>query len=477
MGLRAPFTSLKNRLALLFFLITAGAILIVYVYVVPQLKSSLISEKQKTLNSLSGVYSRPLQDAMRENRSNDGLDALVRRLGQRSGARVTLLGTPGGGPRERNGRATGIYVIADSRSLSTAVKPNYRIAERAIDIDKATSGTDSVGNENLAQVARPLDFRGSIPWVAIFSTDLEDVSDNVNLIQQKILVAGALALLGALIIGYLAARAITKRAKRLEQAAEAVAAGRFTNPIPVETEDELGKLALAFNEMQRRLKRLDQARKQFITNASHELRTPLFSLGGFVELLQDEDLDQETKEEFINAIGEQVERLTKLATNLLDLSQMDAGALQLQMEEVDLPELAQSIAGEFRPVAAQRGVEIDLGLAEEDDAAAVCDAERTAQIIRILLDNALSHTPPGTPVAVSAKRNNGTAEIAVEDYGPGIPTEEQQHIFDRFYSGDAGKGTGLGLTIARELAQHMDGKLEVHSRPGHTEFKLELPAA
>ena len=108
---------------------------------------------------------------------------------------------------------------------------------------------------------------------------------------------------------------------------------------------------------------MDVARKEFIATASHELRTPIFSLGGFVELLQDEDLDEETRREFLETMGEQVERLQKLSVDLLDLSRLDAGSVELHTEPVDLAELARSVAGEFHPRLAEHGTELDAGRA------------------------------------------------------------------------------------------------------------------
>ena len=129
-------------------------------------------------------------------------------------------------------------------------------------------------------------------------------------------------------------------------------------PLPVTSKDELGQLTETFNEMQQQLRRVDVARKEFIATASHELRTPIFSLGGFVELLQDEDLDEETRREFLDTMSEQVERLQKLSVNLLDLSRLDSGSVELHTEPVDLAELTRSIAGEFHPQLAEHGTEL-----------------------------------------------------------------------------------------------------------------------
>ena len=147
----------------------------------------------------------------------------------------------------------------------------------------------------------------------------------MELIRRRILAAGALALVLAAIGGYLVARALTARIKRLERAARKVAAGDFSNPIQADSDDELGELAAAFDDMQRQLARLDTARKQFIASASHELRTPIFSLGGFLELLEDEELDEETRAQFLAQLRGQVARMRKLATELLDLSRLESG--------------------------------------------------------------------------------------------------------------------------------------------------------
>jgi signal transduction histidine kinase len=246
-------------------------------------------------------------------------------------------------------------------------------------------------------------------------------------------------------------------------------------PLPVRSQDELGQLTATFNEMQQQLRQVDVARKEFIATASHELRTPIFSLSGFVELLQDEDLDEETRREFLDTMSEQVARLQKLAVDLLDLSRLDSGSVELHTEPVDLAELTRSVADEFHPRLAEHGTELRLEVPAEGPNAA-CDRERVAQIMRILLDNALSHTPEGTNVTVSAARENGATELTVTDNGPGLPAGARGKVFERFYTGDAARGAGLGLAIARELAERMDGRLVLSSERGSTAFTLELPA-
>ena len=151
---------------------------------------------------------------------------------------------------------------------------------------------------------------------------------------------------------------VAPRITRLEEAARKIADGDFGSRIPVDTSGQLGKLARTFNEMQRRLAELDSARKQFVANASHELRTPIFSLGGFVELLEEEDPSPEERAEFVHTMREQIERLTKLTTDLLDLSQLDAGAIVVKADSASTstPSPATSRASSARaPTSTARG--------------------------------------------------------------------------------------------------------------------------
>jgi signal transduction histidine kinase len=128
------------------------------------------------------------------------------------------------------------------------------------------------------------------------------------------------------------------------------------------------------------------------------------------------------------------------------------------------------------PALSEHGTELEIEL-PEDGVEATCDPERVAQIMRILLDNALRHTPEGTHVTVSAESHNGAAKLTVADSGPGVGDGAAPHVFERFYTGDAARGAGLGLAIAQELAERMQGRIRLSSRAGATAFTLELPGS
>jgi len=173
---------------------------------------------------------------------------------------------------------------------------------------------------------------------------------------------------------------------------------------------------------------------------------------------------------------EQVTRLTKLATDLLDLSRVDAGRLSVTEEPVDLSELAAELATELAPRATAAGRA--LRVVPEPPVPALADGERVLQIGRILVENALVHTPAGTAVRVSTSLDGGRATLTVANDGPEIPRDAQQQIFERFYrlDGTRASGSGLGLAIARELAELMGGRIELDSQNGWTLFTLVLSA-
>jgi two-component system OmpR family sensor kinase len=458
--------SVRNRLALLFFVITAAAVGFIYLYVVPQLRSNLTAQKLQRLEQVATSESARLERAMRQGESQAQIRHLVRDAAQRADARVTVLGV-GSNPDGSD------FVVADSEFERTAILPTYPAATAAVSSGGVSSAIERIAGERTGEIAVPLMLNGRTRWIAVSSTPLADVDDTVALIRRQILIAGAIALLAALAAGWLAARAHAKRLNRLEDAAKKVAEGDFSTPIPDEGTDEVGQLAATFNEMQQRLARLDSARKEFIANASHELRTPIFSLGGFVELLDEDEPDPAVRAEFVRTMREQIARLTKLTADLLDLSKLDADVMQISADEVDLVEVARRVADEFGPTAERHESPIDVD--GDGGATAMGDADRVAQIIRILLDNALTHTPEGTSISITTQRRDGAASIVVADNGPGIGPHNRNRVFDRFYTGDRVSGSGLGLAIARELAMRMHGDLGVESRRGRTRFELRLP--
>jgi len=458
--------SFRTRLTLLIFATGVAAVAVISAYVTPQLESSLRAEKLRSLEAAAYAYSSRLRLPGTESELNER----VRLVADRSNTRVTLFGVRG------EDDPPPIFLTSDSNADDRAIDASfYLLAEEALRTRDIASGFGSSFEGPLAQVARPLSVDGRVNQVVVFSSPLSDVADNVAVIRNQVLVAGGLALVLLAVVGWLVAGTIARRVKILEEGAGRVARGDFSTRFPTRYADELGQLARALEDMQRQLAQLDSARKRFIATASHELRTPLFSLAGFLELLEDEELDEDTRRAFVRHVREQATRLQKLAADLLDLSRLEAGSLELRPEATDVGTLTRTVAAEFAPALAAHASHLEVRLGSER-LEAVCDPERVAQVLRILIDNALTHTPAGTDVVVGATRENGTLRLLVRDAGPGIRGEAVERVFEPFYTSDDAQGSGLGLAIARELAERMHGRLAVESAPGRTTFELEVPA-
>ena len=444
------------RLSLALLLVVAIALGIVYLVVVPQLQRRLIDAKLDQLERAAPSVARQIPD------DRNLWDDFAADAAQSANARVVIFDVIRPPPT--------LLVGGDSNPVRSTDVDADPIAQRALEKGARASGTVDRDGDRRAEVALPSRDGGSI---VLLSASLQDSLGNVDLVRRRLLLAGGLALLAALLIGYVGASVFARRIRRLERAAERIADGRFEEPLVDTHPDELGELARTFDRMRTRLAQLEHARREFIANASHELRTPLFSLGGALELLDDEEMDEETRREFLGSMRDQVKRLTKLATELLDLSRLDAGKLRVEAEPVDLAEVAETALDEFRPLAGDR----ELVLGVETAVPAIADEQRVLQIARILIENALVHTPPGTRVVVRTEQRGIGAALAVEDDGPGLAPEHVAHVFDRFYrvEGGVASGSGLGLAIGRELAELMGGRLELESAPHRTVFTLVLP--
>jgi signal transduction histidine kinase len=451
------FQSVGAQLSLALLLVVAIALGIVYLTVVPSLRNRVVNTRISQLERVAAKLRADLTPTT-------ALPDFVLTASEENGnIRVALL--------NRVNSQSMVEPQQDSGQVGGSLEADP-VATRALDAGELQHGTVERGDATYAEAAVPV-LGGEYALLVRSPVEL----GSIRLVERRVLFAAGGALLVALLLGYVGARMFARRIRRLERAADRIASGRFDEPVRDEGGGELGALAAAFERMRVRLAQLDDARRAFVANASHELRTPLFSLAGFLELLDDEELDEPTRREFLASMREQVDRLTKLASDLLDLTRVDAGRLTVEREPVDLAALAGDLVEEFRPVAASTA----HSLTAQVDGPVVAEADelRSLQLGRILVENALLHTPPGTPVTVRALKLEGEVALEVEDAGVGIPARQREQLFERFFrvDGTRASGSGLGLAIAKELAGLMDGAIRLESEPGRTVFSLILPAA
>lgn len=573
-------SSIAIRLSLVFSLVFVAMLVLIYLSVVPQLENNLTEQKQTELGNYATFFSESFLAAQNQGASPVYLDLLTQQYAERADARILFMDGAGN-------------LLADSLKGQAFKPADYTIAKRAIAARAPLTEVVNLSDgRKYAMAAVPVGSGNRVVGVIVVSQSMSAVESAVSLVKRLMAVAAVLALLLALVATYLVSNFIARRVRRIEAGAMQIAKGDFATRVPVTSQDELGQLANAFNDMgdklgaafkqidveKRRAKlllddlsegvigidtsgnvivanpaaekllglqieppvqlkecvpaeifdlwssmsadrpqredtfmlsgeqalqvrtsflsdqaelssllvlrdvsqevKLERSRRDFIANASHELKTPLFSLSGFLEILQDEEVDEKTKKEFVATMREQVDRLAGLARDLLDLSRMDSGAVSVHAHRVKLKEVIDSVVREFAAPSVSSKSRINTGEIP-DDLVACCDRDRTAQLVRILLDNALKYSPPKTTVKIFGSRNGETVSFTVADSGPGIPQEELPRIFERFYRGrGAGRvrGTGLGLSIAQELARLMNGSITVESTKGGAAFTVTLPA-
>jgi two-component system, OmpR family, sensor histidine kinase ChvG len=276
--------------------------------------------------------------------------------------------------------------------------------------------------------------------------------------------------------------------RRLAAAADNVRsrrAGRETIPLMSDRGDEIGDLSESVSEMTRALYDRIDAIESFAADVAHELKNPLTSLQNATEMLT-RARDDETRARLMSIIRGDVKRIDRLITDISDASRLDAELSRETSEPVDLAHLLETIVEVYKLVGLPRGIELELALDLPANAIVMGRDERLGQIFRNLIDNALSFSPDNATVKISARKIEGRAQISVEDEGPGIPADNLESIFNRFYTERPaehgfGKNSGLGLSIARQIATGVGGRIWAENRLGPMEksggarFVVELP--
>jgi signal transduction histidine kinase len=315
---------------------------------------------------------------------------------------------------------------------------------------------------------RPLDFARSLKLklglviVAAVAVTVLVVSLGDRAGLSPIVTGIAAALLALAMVQFLA-HGMTFPLREMVAAARAMARGEYDRRVTATSRDEVGELAGAFNSMAAELAEVDRLRRDIVANVSHELRTPLGALRAKLENLVDdvEQADRQTLE----AMLRQVERLGDLVAQLLDLSKLESGAVPLERSTFSAAALLSQVADEWRTRAEIRDIRVET-LVEPASLTVDGDEERLRQVLSNLVANAIRHSPRGGRVLLEAEGGNGSVRLEVVDEGPGIPVDEAERVFERFYRSDVARspgegGSGLGLAIARWIVDLHGGSIRV----------------
>lgn len=462
---KAPlWRSLRVKYALTYLTLIAVVLALLNTYPVRTSQKMVFQTKQVSIQSQTALMASALAGA--EGLSEEGVARVMEVLGETGLSRVLVTGASG-------------EVLYDSNQ-NGSIKGRYALL---YEILSALRGNDEFRSDYKdgvfhSRAATPVTYRGMIIG-AVYAAeyDSEQGSLLVGLQQtlQRISIAVAV---GALLLSLLFSTALTRRLGRLLDAIHTVREGEYSHRIKMGGKDEVSQLAGEFNALTGRLQTTEEVRRRFVSDASHELKTPLASIRLLTDsILQTEQMDGETVREFVGDIGEEAERLQRITEKLLTLTRLDAGVV-VEEAAVELATVAKRVEHMLRPLA--RAGEIELVTDLEEGLTVWANSDDLYQILFNLVENGIKYNLPNGSVTLRTRGEGSKAVITVEDTGVGIPAEDIDKIFDRFYRVDkarsrAAGGTGLGLSIVRDTVRRHGGTVEAQRWEGGTRFVVTFP--
>lgn len=365
-------------------------------------------------------------------------------------------------------------IVTDAQGFGVADTSNLLIGQTLTESELTSGAAISVNGQRVGTLIA----RGGMGGAGV--TDA--AAGLLARVNRAIWLAALTAGVAALVVGGLLAYGLVRPVQRLTQATTAIARGDLSQRVLIQSQDEIGDLAVAFNAMAADLQEAERLRHDMVADIAHELRNPLAALQGTLEAIVDGILPP--SEENLQPLLDQTHLLTRLVNDLRTLALADAGQLTLQQTPSDPADLARSVVAQFTPQSRAKNIdlqaEIALGLPSLS-----LDSQRIAQVLGNLVGNALRHTPAGGRVRCRVTSDNtrhpSLITFTVSDTGPGIPPDALPHIFERFYRADRSRsradgGTGLGLAIAKQLVKAHGGRIWAVSELGQgTQVNFTLP--
>ncbi len=351
------------------------------------------------------------------------------------------------------------------------------------EIFSLTHHDDAIGKDILT-VAYPLIRPNSDDvWaILIINSSLDTVNDTYSKIVRTLWFPAIIIFVAGFVMIYILVNNIVSRVRKLNNATQAIAKGKFDTGVSFKGNDEISQLAKGFNKMAEDLKVSDASKRDFVSNAAHELRSPMTSINGFVEGMLDGTIPQEKHKDYLQIVSSEVKRLTKLVKTMLDLSRIESGREKITMKKVDINEIIRHVVIRLMQKIEQKGICPEIEISDEP-LWVLADEDKIEQVLQNLVDNAIKFTDEGNALVLSTVRKANKVYVTVKDEGAGISENELKFIWDRFYTVDKARsgektGTGLGLSIVKSIIDQHGENISVKSTVNEgTEFIFTLQVA
>ncbi len=341
---------------------------------------------------------------------------------------------------------------------------------------------DLYGDEFVLLVGEPIkNTQGDVVAVIIGAQQgIDNMSKFVTSILDMFLISSLLAFVVAFVSIYIVTYSITKPLRKMSKITKEYAIGKFNKRIEIKGNNEIAELGRGLNAMAQSLSDLEYSRRSFVANVSHELKTPMTTIGGFIDGILDGTIPPEKEEHYLKIVSNEVKRLARLVTSMLNLSKIEAGEMSLNLKQIDISALIFNTMLSFEQLINKKSIDI-RGLDTIESLTVNVDKGLITQVIYNLVDNAVKFTEEGGYIDVRATQNDETTTIILRNSGAGVPTKEIERIFERFYKIDKSRGldsksTGLGLYIVKSIVEMHGGIISADSKVGkYTEFTITLP--
>lgn len=458
--------SLQVKYALSYIVVIAAVLALLNTYPVLTSQDLVFKSKHTTLQSQTAVMASAL--AGLENLTAEGVEQVMNQLDDMGLTRIMVTDAAGMILYDTLDGGGTLYQYALVREVADALSGNLVFYSEFAD------------GKFQSRAAAPVVYRNmNIGTVFLYEEDTEQAA-LLQGMQYNLRTMSMVIVALVLLMSVIFSKALTGRIATLLRAIRIVREGNYSHRVQMKGGDELAELADEFNQLTDRLQTTDEVRRRFVSDASHELKTPLASIRLLTDsILQNDGIDRETTHEFVADIGEEADRLTRISERLLTLTRLDSNT-EVERTQVDLAAVVRKVEHMLRPLAAAGEVTLESGLVEGCTVYAVADD--LYQIAFNLIENAIKYNKPEGTVMTRLYRDGSEIVLQVEDTGVGIPEEDLDKIFNRFYRVDkarsrAAGGTGLGLSIVRDMARQHGGVVSVQRRePEGSCFVVRFPA-